>query len=268
MQNLKSTFSGTVYRVDEENAISPPFGIMAVTETQGTPSGLAFDQDGVLFIGDHAHQAVLTMAHKRQVTEFIKEYEEEQFRGPTGLGFGDSGSLYFTDSGPLGETSIANPRGSVFCVTGDGQLLETMAYRCLARPSGLAVSQGDGAVYVCETMANRVLRFVKRSGVWHFSVFFQFSGLLGPTAVAIEPRSGNLYVARYDFAATRPGAPQPQGVISVITQEGVLVEDISTPHPELTGLVFRQEGDAIFLYLTESSSSSIYRINIPSSGQN
>ena len=49
-------------------------------------------------------------------------------------------------------------------------------------------------------MANRVLRFVQRpAGVYHSSVFHQFSGRMGPSALAVDP-DGLIYVARYDFA--------------------------------------------------------------------
>jgi sugar lactone lactonase YvrE len=65
-------------------------------------------------------------------------------------------------------------------VSPDGRLLQPLALQCLAHPSGLAVSPDEKAVYVCETMANRVLRFVQKpAGVFHFSVFHQFSGGLG-----------------------------------------------------------------------------------------
>ena len=54
-------------------------------------------------------------------------------------------------------------------------------------------------MYVCETSANRVLRFVMTSdGVWYNSVHISFSGRFGPTACVVSP-SNLLYVARYDF---------------------------------------------------------------------
>ena len=50
-------------------------------------------------------------------------------------------------------------------------------------------------------MANRVLRFVQKpAGVFHFSVFHQFSGGLGPSGVTCDSK-GNVYVGRMDFAA-------------------------------------------------------------------
>lgn len=105
------------------------------------------------------------------------------------------GTVYFTDSGPFGGTSLASPKGSVFCISPDGRLLQPLALSCLAHPAGLALSPDERTVraaknvcgywyimsalwvqqvYVCETMANRVLRFVQKpTGVYHFSVFHQ-----------------------------------------------------------------------------------------------
>jgi hypothetical protein len=49
-------------------------------------------------------------------------------------------------------------------------------------------------------MKNRVLRFFQKpEGVFHSSVFCQFSGGVGPNAIAIDSK-GNIYVAQYDVA--------------------------------------------------------------------
>ena len=54
--------------------------------------------------------------------------------------------------------------------------------------------------FVAEMLANRIVRFVQRpSGVYHMSVFYQFSGRMGPSALAIDA-DDNLYVGRFDFA--------------------------------------------------------------------
>lgn len=64
------------------------------------------------------------------------------------------GSVFFTDSGPFGETGLANPTGSVFCVVDNpkgssepgqdaGKVLQPIAYECLANPSGLALSPDE-----------------------------------------------------------------------------------------------------------------------------
>ncbi len=180
-------------------------------------------------------------------------------QGPSSLAFDSKGSLYFTDSGPLGETSLSSPLGSCFVISAKGQILRPLARHSLAHPCGIAVTPdgnivcvcgvcaevavvspcqgrallappppppgvlfgvrvlwstigvavlccwpvlccGGGPRYVAEMMANRVLRFVQRpAGVFHSSVFYQFSGRMGPSALCCDSE-GTLYVARYDFA--------------------------------------------------------------------
>ena len=51
--------------------------------------------------------------------------------------------LYFTDSGPWGETSIENPTGSVFVVSLEDAILRPLALRCLAFPSGMTLANDD-----------------------------------------------------------------------------------------------------------------------------
>jgi sugar lactone lactonase YvrE len=58
--------------------------------------------------------------------------------------------------------------------------------------------------YVAETMQNRVLRFYQQPlGVYHGSVFYQFSGGVGPNALTLDD-AGNLYVALYDIKGKKP----------------------------------------------------------------
>lgn len=47
-------------------------------------------------------------------------------------------TLFFTDSGPLGETSIDNPKASLFAVDLEVNLLKPVIYNCLAGAHGLA----------------------------------------------------------------------------------------------------------------------------------
>lgn len=81
-------------------------------------------------------------------------------------------ALFFTDSGPMGETSLENPGGSVFAIDLGVSMLKPVIYNKLAYPSGLAISLEENVLYVSETYANRVLRIViHSSGVYHTSVF-------------------------------------------------------------------------------------------------
>mmetsp|Transcript_7103 Transcript_7103/g.11976 ORF Transcript_7103/g.11976 Transcript_7103/m.11976 type:complete len:119 (-) Transcript_7103:61-417(-) len=117
-------------------------------------------------------------------------------------------------------------------------------------------------IYVAETGMNRVLRIVGHSsGVYHTSVFHQFSGRFGPSALAMHP-DGRLFVARYDFTES-----SKNGVISVLNHDGVVEEELQVNDcPEITGLFFSKVQEDI-LYATESSTNSLLKIQVSSAQQ-
>jgi len=98
---------------------------------------------------------------------------------------------------------------------------------------------------------------IHSSGVFHTSVFHQFSGRLGPTSIAVSEQ-GNLYVARFDFAET-----SKDGLITVLNPDGDVVDDLLVVGmPELTGLWFSiVTGKKSNLYATESSTNSFLQLN-------
>ena len=177
-------------------------------------------------------------------------------KGPNSLFFSEKNNcLFFTDSGPLGETSIESPTGSVFAIDLGVSMLKPIIDGKLSHPSGIAMNTEENIIYVSETGLNRVLRIVcHSSGVYHTSVFHQFSGRLGPTALAMDP-DGRLFVARYDFTEC-----SKYGVITVLNSDGLVEEELQVAEcPEITGLFFSKVQDDI-LYATESSTNSLLKI--------
>merc|ERR1712070_249555 len=228
------------------------------TDMLNTPSAVSFDADGMMYICDMAHGAILCLSEEDELSEFVREYEGKNFLGPNSMVFDDKNNVYFTDSGPLGETTLSRPVGSVYVVDGPQQLLRPLAHECLAHPSGIALSPDHQVVYVAETMANRVLRFAQSTtGVFHMSVFCQFAGLLGPTALACDPKNGNLYVARFDFKACAS-----EGVIVVLSPKGEELRTLAMPAPEITGITIEnpKETGATTLLVTEATTGALYRI--------
>merc|ERR1711939_927833 len=233
---VAANLQGKIHHVAEADGGSQ---LAMVTDMLNTPSAVSFGADGMMYICDMAHGAILCLSEEDELSEFVREYEGKNFLGPNSMVFDDKNNVYFTDSGPLGETTLAQPMGSVYVVDGPQQLLRPLAHECLAHPSGLALSADQQIVYVAETMANRVLRFSQSPpGVFHMSVFFQFSGMLGPTAIACDPKTGNLYVARYDFAGC-----SDDGGIAVLSPKGDLLRTLSVPGPEVTGLTIENKGE-------------------------
>merc|ERR1712224_933042 len=72
--------------------------------------------------------------HNQEIEPYVREYEQHMFLGPNSLCLSRNGMLYFSDSGPLGETSIQNPKGSVFAISPSTQLLIPLALNVLAHP--------------------------------------------------------------------------------------------------------------------------------------
>ena len=52
-------------------------------------------------------------------------------------------SLFFTDSGPLGETSIESPQGSVFAIDLGVSMLKPIIDGKLASPCGITLSTDE-----------------------------------------------------------------------------------------------------------------------------
>jgi sugar lactone lactonase YvrE len=221
--------------------------------TGGQPTGLVFDMQGSSFIADMAHQAILSQTvteNRIEITPVIKDFDGNNLKGPNSMVLSEkNNALFFTDSGPMGESSLETPSGSIFAIDLAVSMLKPVVYGKLAHPSGLALNAAENVLYVSETLNNRILRVVLHSsGVYHTSVFHQFSGRLGPTALAFSP-DGKLYVARFDFNEVNPN-----GLISVMSTDGELLEDLSvSDSSEITGLFFSKVQDDI-LYATTTNS--------------
>lgn len=249
---VASSGSGEVHQVVMEGAST---AMQTVFNTGGSPAALCVDVEGAVFVCDVAHQAVFRHGDDGQLAEFVKEYEAKQFKGPSAVLLDSVGNMFFCDSGPLGETTLQSPKGSIFLISADGQLLQPLVLEALADPCALALGLDERVIFVAEKMQNRLLRLVQRpTGVYHCSVFYQFSGGMGPSGVARDPQ-GNLYVTRYDFASVAK-----QGCISVISPEGKLLQEIATPAPELTGITISPQQNALFV--TEASTNTVYQIKL------
>ena len=232
-------------------------------ETRGQPTSIVFDNNNTGYIADMAHQRILCMTPVEdgfEATPIVNDYEGKPLLGPNSLALNEQNNyLYFTDSGPVGETSISNPVGSVFAADLDLLVLKPIALKCLAYPSGIAVTKDGKNIYVAETCLNRILRISQSPpGVHHLSVFYQFSSRLGPSAVAVS-ENGFIYVANYDSSEY-----SRNGLISIVTPEGTLKDTFMVPSgPEITSLQFSKIRPNI-LYITESTNSTCYRVAIPS----
>eukprot|EP00455_Lapot_gusevi_P048961 TRINITY_DN6855_c0_g1_i2.p1 TRINITY_DN6855_c0_g1~~TRINITY_DN6855_c0_g1_i2.p1 ORF type:complete len:289 (-),score=41.71 TRINITY_DN6855_c0_g1_i2:66-932(-) len=251
--------NGDILRISDRKDSHPEIA----SRTQGQPQGLAFDPSGRLLICDLAHQAIMYANEDGEAAPLVSDYEDKAFKGPSSVCLDSNHVVYFTDSGHFGETTLQSPKGSLFAVVGNA--LQPLAYECLAHPCSVAAcalpsasgaSASSECVYVCEMMQNRILRFIQHpKGVYHATVFYQFSGGVGPSSVVCDGH-GNLFVARYNFPATG------SGIISILTSDGHLLKEIMTPAPQVNGITLAHFADSAYIYITESSTRSVYRISV------
>lgn len=163
-----------------------------------------FDNQGSAFIADEYLKAIMNKFdinnQHEQCYAAIKDFDGKELKGPNSLCLAEKANmLFFTDSGPLEENGLENPSGSLYVIDLGVSMLKPVLQNCLAHPWGLAINADQNLIYVAETLRNRILRVViHSSGAFYTSVFHQFSGGLGPSAITIDAKTGNLYVARFD----------------------------------------------------------------------
>lgn len=117
--------------------------------THGQPNGALFDpKDGILYITDFAHGSVLSVSRNGndgpggEQEIVVGVYEDKPLKGPNTIVQDKRGNLFFTDSGPVGETGLSNASGSLFAIMNSsaGQILKPLSFENLAYPTGLALS--------------------------------------------------------------------------------------------------------------------------------
>jgi len=252
--------SGDIFRYSGSLDYDNELQVETWGNSAGQPQGLQFDSQGVAFVCDAAHQAIFTIMSKmedglqrQEIQPYVREYEQSQLLGPNSLCLSrQTGMLYFTDSGPFGETSLQNPRGSVFAISPSTQLLIPLCLNTLAYPCGVALSPDEKNIYVAETAMNRILRFTQHPPqVFHCTVFHQLAGRFGPTALCVS-KDGDIYVAHFDFADNTP-----TGRIVVMNSEGEVTQLLSVPGPEITGLCLTP--DERYLIVAERHTTCLYR---------
>lgn len=184
--------------------ISDPKNVRRATSTAGQPSGASCDTHGILYATDFGHGAVIVVHETGEQESIVATYEDKPLKGPSSIVCSKNGTIFFTDSGPFGETGLHNATGSLFMISSGGgtQILRPITLDTLAYPSAVAISPDGRFVYVAEMMKNRVLRyFQKPDGVFHGSVFYQLQGRVGPSSLVCDSQ-GCLYIGHYDIVGT------------------------------------------------------------------
>lgn len=243
-------------------------------QTESTPVGMAIDQNtDDVFLTNRVEQCImcgklpsissLAVPDRRDsgntangrdslfslsATPCLTRFEGRSFIGPTCLAISPvDGEVFFTDGGCEGDTSLINPSGAIYRTVQGRKHVSSLFSHGLQRPTGMAFNV-DGCLFVCEQSANRLIRLVPRGGYYSSAVFVQFSGSLGPSAIAISRSRQRIYVALYESLTVVSknildennvliGAKPPSGRIVTLNMRGEVIEELETPEgPQLTAL--------------------------------
>lgn len=111
-------------------------------------------------------------------------------------------SIYFIDSGKFEYGQCYPANGSLYCLELDTKIVTPILNKCLSHPNDVQYDANSNSIFICETFANRIIRVkTSKSGIKYSSIFYQFSGRLGPSAITIDEQ-GLIYVARFEFVVS------------------------------------------------------------------
>lgn len=232
-----------------------PAGEFSVAaEYDGEPNGLKIHRDGRIFIADHAHGIMVMDPVSGRVEPYLTRPGLERFYGLNDLHFASNGDLWFTDQG---QSGLHAPYGRLFRLTAAGDL--TCVIDNIPSPNGLCLNEDESQVYVAVTRANAVWRIrflpdgrtVAKSGT-----FIQLSGgLAGPDGLALG-ENGELVIGHMGLGTVWVMSRLGEPMFRIRSPEGILTANIAFGGPE-----------GRHLYITEASTSSILRVELPFAGK-
>jgi gluconolactonase len=231
--------------------ISPDGDWELIADYDGEPNGLKIHKDGRIFIADHHQGIMLLDPDTGSVTPFIEGPDKQRFKGVNDLVFASNGDLYFTDQG---QTGLHDPTGLVYRYSADGKL--TPLLNTIPSPNGIVLNRRENTVLVAVTRANAVwlVPMTDKGGVTKVGLFTQLPGP-GPDGMAMDEDS--------NLAVAHPG----MGVVWVYDRKAVPIYRVQSCAGSMTTNMAYGGEDNRFLYITDSSTGSILRAEMPTPGR-
>ncbi|MBE9639624.1 SMP-30/gluconolactonase/LRE family protein [Salipiger mangrovisoli] len=232
----------------------PQGDVTVAAEYDGEPNGLKIHRDGRIFIADHAHGLMVMDPVSGKVEPFLTRPGLERFHGLNDLHFALNGDLWFTDQG---QSGLHAPYGRLFRLTADGAL--DCVIDNIPSPNGLCLNEDESQLFLAVTRANAVWRVrflpdgrtVAKSGT-----FIQLSGgLAGPDGLALGT-GGELAIGHMGLGTVWIMSRLGEPMFRIRSPEGLLTANMAFGGPE-----------GRHLYITEASTASILRVELPFAGK-
>lgn len=237
---------GRLFKIAPDGTASLAF------EYDGEPNGLKFHKDGRAFITDHKHGIMIFDPRRGAIEPGLERGRFERFKGVNDLVFARNGDLYFTDQG---MTGLHDPSGRLYRLRANGEL------DCLLdnvpSPNGLALNKAETILYLCVTRANAVWRvpLAKEGGVGRVGTFIQMSGGTGPDGMAMDEQDG-LAVCHVGFGTVWLFGALGEPLFRIKSCAGLATTNCAYGGPGCSSL-----------FITESSSGSVLRAELPVAGR-
>lgn len=215
-----------------------------------TPSGLALDAAGNLYVADTGNNRVRRVTPEGAVTTLAGDGAagfrdgagtQAQFDAPVGVAVGREGEVYVADT-YNDRVRVITKDGSVKTLAGtgtpghaDGGALDAALFDT---PCGLAVAE-DGEVYVADTGNNRLRRITKDGQVSTLNLY-------APTDPAPAANTG-------EVNAAPPSGDDGTSITPALPPASAAPFELSKP----TGLALTRDG---FLYVTELDRGRVVQV--------
>jgi gluconolactonase len=203
--------------------VSPTGSFETVLAYDGEPNGLAFHQDGRLFVADYKNGIMVFDPKSGRIEPFFQRYRLEHLKAVNDLTFALNGDLYFTDQG---LTGLQDPTGRVFRVRSDGRV--DLLLSNVPSPNGLVLSPDQSTLYVAVTRANAIWRvpLMPDGGVAKVGTFVQLSGGGGPDGLAID-EDGGLAICHIGLGTVWLLTPRGEPAGRVVSPQGLHTTNVA-----------------------------------------
>ncbi|MBE9607295.1 SMP-30/gluconolactonase/LRE family protein [Acetobacteraceae bacterium H6797] len=233
--------------------ISPEGEWELVAQYDGWPNGLKISPDGRFIITDYKRGLMLLDPESGKITPLLETARSESFKGVNDLCFSAAGDIFFTDQG---QTGLQDPTGRVYRLEPNGRL--SCLIDTIPSPNGIVLAADGTHLLVAVTRANQIWRLPLHAdgSVTKASIFCHMhGGPSGPDGLAFD-EEGCLLVCHAGFGTVWRLSPRAEPLLRIASCAGWSTTNLAFGGPQRKTL-----------FITESETGSILRVEMPVPGQ-